>query len=233
MEPNLHENHRQRVWEKFRRFGLQVFADHEVLELLLFFAIRRGDTNPTAHALLKRFGSLHAVLEAPPEELQKVKGVGPHTASLIKVAFALVGRYQADVAKMEANGDKLNSSERIGAFFVPQFMGESEEVLIAAYVDGAGRVIKCEEAGRGGRAQVRVDCGKICRNALLSEAAGVAIAHNHPNGRALPSHEDIEVTRMLERYLNDMDIELLDHCIVARGKYYSMRKQLLIGQERR
>ena len=48
MEPNLHENHRQRVWEKFRRFGLQVFADHEVLELLLFFAIRRGDTNPTA-----------------------------------------------------------------------------------------------------------------------------------------------------------------------------------------
>ncbi len=116
MEPNLHENHRQRVWEKFRRFGLQVFADHEVLELLLFFAIRRGDTNPTAHALLKRFGSLHAVLEAPPEELQKVKGVGPHTASLIKVAFALVGRYQADVAKMEANGDKLNSSERIGAF---------------------------------------------------------------------------------------------------------------------
>ena len=162
-----------------------------------------------------------------------MKGVGPHTASLIKVAFALVGRYQADVAKMEANGDKLNSSERIGAFFVPQFMGESEEVLIAAYVDGAGRVIKCEEAGRGGRAQVRVDCGKICRNALLSEAAGVAIAHNHPNGRALPSHEDIEVTRMLERYLNDMDIELLDHCIVARGKYYSMRKQLLIGQERR
>ena len=190
----------------------------------MFFAIRRGDTNPTAHALLKRFGSLHAVLEAPPEELQKVKGVGPHTASLIKVAFALVGRYQADVAKMEANGDKLNSSERIGAFFVPQFMGGSEEVLIAAYVDGAGRV---------GRAQVRVDCGKICRNALLSEAAGVAIAHNHPNGRALPSHEDIEVTRMLERYLNDMDIELLDHCIVARGKYYSMRKQLLIGQERR
>ena len=77
-----------------------------------------------------------------------------------KLARGLIERGMARGEEMCIR-DRLNSSERIGAFFVPQFMGESEEVLIAAYVDGAGRVIKCEEAGRGGRAQVRVDCGKI------------------------------------------------------------------------
>ena len=69
MADKLHQNHRERVMEKFRRFGLDVFSDHEVLELLLIFSIPRVDTNPTAHRLLARFGSLHAVLEAPVEQL--------------------------------------------------------------------------------------------------------------------------------------------------------------------
>lgn len=224
MAEGLHQNHRARVLEKFRRFGLDVFADHEVLELLLFFAIPRVDTNPIAHRLLARFGSLHAVLEAPREQLCEVEGIGPRAADLLRLSAALWARYQQDVAKSERHSDKLNSFEKIGAYFVPQFAGEQDEVLLAAYLDGAGRVIKCEEVARGGRTHVTMDNYKIARAALLCGAAGVALAHNHPDGRVAPSAEDIAVTNRLEQALAGLGLQLVDHCVVAQGRYASIRK---------
>lgn len=234
MAEKLHQNHRERVLEKFRRFGLDVFSDHEVLELLLFFAIPRVDTNPTAHRLLARFGSLHAVLEAPAEQLCEVEGIGPRAATLLRLAYAMCARYQQDVAKSERHSDRLNTIERIGAYFVPQFAGEQDEVLLAAYLDGAGRVIKCEEIARGGHTQVTVDAYKIARTALLCDASGVALAHNHPNGTATPSEADLLATRRLEQTLAGLGLELVDHCVVARGKYTSIRKLRagLLGQRR-
>lgn len=222
MAENPHEKHRQRVMAKFRQFGLSVFSDHEVLELLLFFAIPRGDTNETAHRLISHFGSLHAVFEAPSEQLMEVKGIGRRSADLIKITFALLSRYQADILKMEQHSDKLTTTDRIGEYFVPQLMSERDEVLLAAYLDGAGRVLKCEEIARGGHAKVSIDPYKIATGALLCHAAGVAVAHNHPNGMAKPSEEDIEATRLLERTLTGLGIQLVDHCIVARDKYFSI-----------
>ena len=234
MAEQLHQNHRKRVLEKFRRFGLDAFSDHEVLELLLFFAIPRADTNPIAHRLMARFGTLHAVLEAPTEQLCEVEGIGPHSADLIKTAFALCARYQIDVEKSERHSDKLSTYERIGAYFVPQFAGERDEVLLAAYLDGTGRVLKCEEVARGGHAQVAADPYKIARTALLCNAAGVALAHNHPHGPATPSEEDITGTRRLEQALAGLGLELVDHCVVARGKYTSICKlrRSTMGQRR-
>ena len=199
MADHPHTGHRKRMMEKFRRFGMDIFADHEVLEILLFFAMRQGDTNPTAHRLLERFGSLHAVLEAPAEQLEEVAGVGPHTADLIKTVYAMIGRYRADVSKSERYSDRLNTYERVGEYFAPQL-------------------------ARGGHAHVAVDPYKIARGALLCHAAGVAIAHNHPTGAARPSEADILVTNQLRQTLAGLDLELIDHCVVARGKYVSIGK---------
>lgn len=226
MADNPHAKHRQRVMEKFRQFGLSVFSDHEVLELLLFFAIPRADTNETAHRLMRQFGSLHKVLEAPVEQLMEVEGIGQRSADLIKLTFGMLSRYQADIVKMEQHSDKLTSADRIGEYFVPQLMSERDEVLLAAYLDGAGRVLKCEEIARGGHAQVSIDPYKIATGALLCHAAGVAIAHNHPNGMAKPSEEDIDATRMLERTLTGLGIQLVDHCVVARDKHFSICRLL-------
>ena len=195
MPDNPHMGHRQRMLDKFRRFGLEIFSDHEVLEVLLYFAVRQGDTNPTAHRLMQRFGSLHAVLEATEDELQTVEGVGPRSAELL---------------------------HRIGAYFVPQLCAEREEVLLAAYVDGAGRVLKCEEIARGGHARVQVDSYKIARGALMAGAAGVALAHNHPNGTPTPSQEDFDMTDRLQRTLSELGLELVDHCVVARSNFTSI-----------
>lgn len=222
MPENHHVGHRQRMLDKFRRFGLEIFSDHEVLEMLLYFAVRQGDTNPTAHRLMQRFGSLHAVLKATEDELQTVEGVGPRSAELLHLCFALFHRYQADVAKMEQFTDKLNTYDRIGAYFVPQLCAEREEVLLAAYVDGAGRVLKCEEIARGGHARVQVDSYKIARGALMAGAAGVALAHNHPNGTPTPSQEDFDMTDRLQRTLSELGLELVDHCVVARSNFTSI-----------
>ncbi|MDO4269940.1 MAG: JAB domain-containing protein [Eubacteriales bacterium] len=222
MADDIHAKHRKRVLDKFRASGLNTFCDHEVLELLLFFAVPRIDTNESAHGLMRRFGSLHAVFEAPVEQLCEVKGVGLRSALLIKLVYALFGRYKADRAKTERESDKLTSYPRIGAYFVPQFSGETDEVLLAAYLDGAGRVLKCEECGRGGHAHVEIDPYKIARTALLCRAAGVALAHNHPNGVKTPSHEDIAATDTLERQLNGFGIQLVDHCVVAGDQYHSI-----------
>ena len=86
---SVHEGHRQRKKEQFREHGLDAFADHEALELLLYYAIPRQDTNPIAHRLLERFGSLAGVFSAPAYERQKVEGVGESAATLIRLLFPL------------------------------------------------------------------------------------------------------------------------------------------------
>ena len=79
----IHDGHREKVRARFLAAGLDAFADHEALELLLYYAIPRRDTNPIAHALMERYGSLSAVLEAPVEDLRKVEGVGESAAVLL------------------------------------------------------------------------------------------------------------------------------------------------------
>ena len=108
----LHEGHRERKKDQFRLHGLDAFAEHEALELLLYYAIPRRDTNPIAHALLDRFGSLEKVLAAPIEELEKVPGVGPSAALLIKLVPQITSKARRCAA---ANEKVLDTTERIEA----------------------------------------------------------------------------------------------------------------------
>ena len=96
VEGNPHQGHRRRMLDKFGRLGVDAFADHELLEVLLYYTIRQGDTNPVAHALMQHFGSLHAVLEATADQLCEVEGVGPRTAGYLSLISASKRRYQTD-----------------------------------------------------------------------------------------------------------------------------------------
>ena len=98
---SVHEGHRQRKKEQFREHGLDAFADHEALELLLYYAIPRQDTNPIAHRLIERFGSLEGVFSAPAYELQKVEGVGENAATLIRLLFPLCRRVRTSGGRHE------------------------------------------------------------------------------------------------------------------------------------
>lgn len=233
-EEKLHTNHRQRMLQKLRKYGLDAFADHEVIEMALYLSIPRGDTNPIAHRLLRRFGSLHAVFEAPIEELERVEGVGSRSAETLHILYLMFHRYRRDRVQMEQNAVRLNTIDKLGNYFVPQFSGAQRETMLVAYLDNAARVLRCEELEEGAVTQVQLDLHKVVREAFVCNAAGIVLAHNHPNGVAVPSNEDIELTRYAAHMLEELKMHLIEHFVIAGDQYYAivsaLKREGLMGR---
>ena len=220
-----HDGHRERKRRQFREHGIDAFADHEVLELLLYYAIPRRDVNPIAHALIERFGNLEAVLAAPLEELELVPGMGPGAATLIKLVPQVTRRARISAA---AHEKVLDTTERIGAFFLEQFVAQTQEVVYQLCLDANGRMICCRKVSEGDVAGVGLNLRRIVENALRCNAVLVALAHNHPSGVALPSHEDEIATIQIRDALAAVDVRLVDHIIVADDDYVSLRHEGLL-----
>ena len=220
----MHEGHRQRVRERFRLEGLDNFAPHEVLELLLFYARTRGDVNPLAHRLLETFGSLKGVFDAPYEELVKVNGIGPNAAALLKLVPSLTRTYYSS----DARGMILDTSEKSGEYFLPYYIGQTEEVVRLACLDAGGKVISNQILHRGSANAAEVNIRKIVNIALRNNAMGVILAHNHPGGLPLPSEEDVATTKSIREALIPMGVLLMDHIIVAGQDYVSMARSGII-----
>ena len=215
---SLHDGHRQRKKQRFLQHGLDSFADHEVLELLLFYAIPRRDTNETAHRLLEHFGTRKGVLTASVEELQKVEGVGMSAAAFLHLLQA-VG-YRA----LRTAGDDtiLNSVDSAGAYFQKLLRGERREVLYQVCLDAKGKVLSHKRLSSGTVSMAPVNVREVVENALYTDASGVLLAHNHPSGIALPSEDDRQITLQIRQALGTMGIELVDHIIVADNDFVSM-----------
>lgn len=214
-----HDGHRERMKQRFLRHGLSSFDDHTVLELLLFYALPRVDTNPIAHRLLDTFGSLDGVFEAEPEALMRVEGIGESAAALIHLIPEAARRYR--IAK-EATGTILNTSHEAGQYLIPRFLNTRGEAVYLICLDAKRRVIDCRPLGEGGPTSVSVNVRKVVELALIKNAAAVILAHNHPNGLALPSAEDKNVTIRVRDALALVGITLLDHIIVAGEDFVSL-----------
>jgi len=214
----IHDGHRQKMRERFLRGGLESFADHEVLELLLYYAIPRRDTNPIAHALMNRYGSLSAVLSAPVEDLQKVEGIGQSAAILLKLAPQIC--HKARLAE-NAQETVLNSSERAGKYLLEVFAEERNEVIYQLCLDRKGKLLACKRLTEGNVSHATLDVRKVVENAILTSASAVILSHNHPSGVALPSQEDYAVTKRVQMALETIGVELADHIIVADRDFVS------------
>ena len=221
----VHDGHRARKKEQFRTHGLDAFADHEALELLLFYAIPRVDTNPVAHRLIERFGSLDGVLSAPPEELEKVEGVGESAATLLSLILPLVRRSRMTASKKPVI---LGTTQAAGEYFVDLFFGMREERLYEACLDAKGKLLRCAKVADGSVDAVSVNIRVIVENALKCGASAVVLSHNHPSGVALPSEDDNATTLAVYDALRTVDIRLLDHIIVADDDFVSIRDNGLL-----
>ena len=216
---SIHDGHRQRLKERFLREGLDHFSDVQVLELLLFYCIPRQDTNPIAHSLLERFGSLSQVLEAPVEELCKVPGIGQSAAVLLSMMLPISRFYQKNRAE---NVRILASMDACGEYLVPYFHGRRNETVFLLCLDAKCKVLGCREMGEGSVNSAGVPIRRIVETALGLNATTAILAHNHPSGFALPSGEDIQTTHRVAAALSAVEITLADHIIVADGDYVSI-----------
>lgn len=212
--------HRQRIREKFVTGGLDYFLDHETLELLLTYCIARRDTKPLAWALIKRFGNLSAVLDAPVEELCKTPGMGEHSAQFLKLIRAVFKKYSLEEVKEKAT---IRTPEEVMAYCNASLAGRSDECVELIYLSIRNTVIGTEIVSTGTLDRVSISPRKIVERALAAKAAAVILVHNHPSGDPTPSADDIALTKEVSRAAAVLGIVVHDHIIVGKGRHYSLR----------
>lgn len=216
---NIHANHRNRLKQRFIKEGLISFEDHNILELLLFYSVPRKDTNEMAHRLLKKFGSLASVFDADINQLTECEGISENTAVLIKMIPQLSRAYNLN---RYTRYPTFATTEKIGKYLVNYYIGQTNEKLIALYLNGKLEVIDTVVISEGTVTSSHVDIRKIVEEGIKRKAAFVVLAHNHPDGVIMPSAEDKYVTGELEKILNKLAMPLLEHYIVGIDGYYKL-----------
>lgn len=224
---NPHAKHRERLRNAFIGNGPQSFQEHQLIELLLGYAIPLKDTNPLAHLLLDKFGSVEGVLCASVSELKKVEGVGDYTAVLISLAGELHLR-----SKQYGKGTKsvrLNTPVEASRYCKNLFMREKYETVYVICLDARRKVLHCGKVAQGTLGTVTIYPRLVAECALLHGASGVIITHNHPSGDACPSEADINSTISILKALEGIGINMYDHIIISGDEAYSMIKNNVIS----
>ena len=199
-DENLHAKHRARMQEHVERDGLDSLAEHEALEYLLFLSIPRADTNALAHRLIQHFGDFCKVLEAEPEELMQVEGVGPKSARLISTVMACSRYYELKKRKTRLS---LNSAET------------ANEQLYLILLDDACRPVQDLRIAEGVPNRVAVDTRKLLRAVARTNSTCGILAHNHPTGLAIPSEADRLTTYHIMEVTGQLGFTIMDHIIIA------------------
>ena len=216
---SAHAGHRERMRKKFWEQGIDAFEDHEVLEILLYFAVSQKNTNELAHLLLHTFGSLADVLNAPEEELLQVPGVGESTVMLLKFIPQLFRRY-SESAKQGIR--RICTFEEAGEYFFPKFVGRENEMVFLMLLDGRGKILYCDAINEGSVNASNIYIRDLVRLAVRYNASSAVLAHNHPSRTCLPSTQDLETTRAVASALESVEVLLMDHIIVGGENYLSL-----------
>ncbi len=215
-----HEGHRKRMKDRFDSEGsFDNFAPHEILEMILYSTIPRGDTNAIGHELIHEFGNLAHVFEASPDELMKVNGIGERSAFLLSLIPHICAAYNQ--SKWTRN-ITLGSADMAGQYAINLFIGRHTEEFRIICLDSNRRVFYQGVVARGTINEVPAYPRLIVEEVLKRKAQYVMFAHNHPNGSSMPSTGDKIATQQIESALEAIDVRMLDHIIVAGQQYYSM-----------
>ena len=213
--------HRKRLRERFRKAGARGMHDYELLELLLTYAIPRRDVKPIAKDLIERFKGITGVMNASQEELESVEGMGPISATLIRLVKELFGLYMAE--RMEGR-DLLASPQAVVDFARVKLAGLSHEAFMVIYLNTKNEVIEYEVVHEGTVDRAIIYPRRIIESALSHHASGLILVHNHPSGYPEPSEDDRRLTRSIYEVAHTIDIRVVDHIIVGRNGYFSFRE---------
>ncbi|MEK9178406.1 MAG: DNA repair protein RadC [Patescibacteria group bacterium] len=216
--------HRERLRKRFLQGGLEAFLDYEIIELLLTLGTPFKDCKDMAKEAIKKLGGLQKVLDASPEELQKIKGIGPNNILGIKLFQAISERYSKGQVPQK---NSLNSSEAVAKYLQKNIGREKKEHFVILFLDSRNNLIK-KNISIGSINSSIVHPREVFKEAIEVSAAQIIIGHNHPSGDSEPSPDDVAVTRRLEDASKIVGIQLLDHVIVTTRDFSSMREKGLM-----
>jgi len=217
--------HRQRLRDRFFQNGIESFHDYEVLELLLTLSTPRKDMKPEAKELMRRFGSLSRVLEAPTSILKDIKGLGSANIFALKLPHAIGRRYLFEQTK---NKDYLHSSRTVKDYLTHNLRERNREIFMVIFLDGQNQIIKMEELFTGTLNTSAVYPRQVVQKVLDYDAVSVVLVHNHPSGGITPSSSDRAVTKKLQTALTAIDVDVLDHLIVGGNEFFSFADHRLL-----
>ena len=219
---NLHAGHRKRLRERWLESGLEGFNEINTLELLLFYVVPRQDTNPLAHRLLDRFGSLSGVLEASADQLLEVKGMGEVGAQFFPILRAVQEKAAIQQWQKEQRQRALHTPEDFYMYFRPFFLEKRQEAAYLLCLNVQGKPLSCEKVCDGSLSAVGFQSREAIELALRSQAQLCVLAHNHPVSLAKASQEDLAATNTLKTALETIGVLLLDHIILGRRDWSSL-----------
>ena len=225
MSSDPKSGHRQRLRERFLNSGLQGFHDYEVIELLLSIGTPRKDCKQSAKDALNKFGSLNAVLDAGPKELQEIDGIGPNNVFGLKLTQTVARRY---LSQRVIGKDVISSVEEVLDYLRHNLKNKKQEIFSIIYLNGRNEIIEMEELFQGSLTSSVVYPREVVKKVLAKNAAALILVHNHPSGNNNPSNEDITITNKLKYAVAAIDVKIHDHLIIAGNDYYSFADNSLI-----
>ena len=194
-------------------------TDEELLELLLSFSSE--EPQKLTQNILKEYPTVAQLMEVSAKDLAQMEGIEQESVLLLRLVPELHRRYFLSRSHVES---RLKDSHDFGHYLLPYYYGARDEMVYLLLLDGVGKVINCRMVGHGSVNSANVPIRRLVQDALTANASGVVVAHNHPNGIALPSQEDISATVFLRDTLDALDILLVDHIIIADDDFVSMRE---------
>jgi len=220
--PQDHKDHRKRLRKKYHAVGIDAFHDYEALELLLTYAIPRGDVKPVAKSLLRSFGSIKDIIDADMADLEKVRGVGFASAVALKLLKDLCALYLKQQAMEKP---QITCTSELVNYCKAALGGMKDEQFRVIYLNAQNRIIDDESIQEGIVNQAVVYPRKVLENALKRKASAIILLHNHPSGNVRPSDADIRLTRTIQETAKVLDILVHDHIIIGENRFFSFREE--------
>jgi DNA repair protein RadC len=216
------EGHRKRLRERFLKSGIEGFQDYEIVELLISLGRPRVNCKPQAKEAIRRFKNLRGVLEALPEELQQIEGIGPHSIFGIKFMQSVAREFLKEKIMEKPI---YNSSQEIFDYFYHSMRDLKKEIIKVIYLNSQNQIIDIKDFSQGTVDSTFVYPREVIEGAIKSSAVSLVLVHNHPSGNPEPSQSDRLLTRDLVFAATMLQIKLLDHIIIGDNRYFSFAGQ--------
>ena len=221
------QGHRKRLREKFLKSGFEGFHDYEIVELLLSLGTPRKDCKLPAKEAMKRFKTLRGVLEAAPEELQRIEGIGAHNVFGIRLVQEVAREF---LRERILEKPFCASSQEVFDYLYHAMRDLGKEVFKVIYLDSQSRILDTADLSEGTVSSSAVSAREVVESAIRRHAAALVFVHNHPSGNPQPSAGDRDLTRELVYAGRVMQFKVLDHIIIGDNRYFSFAGDGLIEE---